>query len=560
MMQTDVLIVGAGPTGLFLANELKRHNVDFIIADIGKGQSDLSRATGIHSQTLELFDYLDLLDEFLEKGILTDEMRVSTESRSYSFTTKEIKTRFPFGISIEQEKTEDIFKTKLDIKTCKALMNHQILGIRERPEKCSAFALDLKSNNYELIEAKFIVGCDGVNSTVRKENEIDFIGEKYGQNMLAADLILEGKHLQKKRLETYLNDNGLLMLFGLPEPNKYRIFADVDDDFDCTENSLVQLINQRGRNETVKKIIWANTFLMNKKIASKYGTSRVYLAGDSCHSHSPAGGHGMNIGIMDAFNLAWKLKLVIEDIVSIDFLKSYELERRPIAEKVLFRSDVQTDISFWDGKLLGGIKEFLLGLLNNFKPFREEILKFAMELNMNYSNSPLNGQYLDFDFNGLYKSISRENEIPDIIEHNAFINGPKLGERFPDLNLNQKIEKYLYSMLINSNHTLLFFDGDDHTSSGYEKFNKISDLLTREFNDYIDCFLITDNKNFIENIDKNQIINDSDGELHSKYAAYSESLYFIRPDGFIAYRALPIDFEHIKNYIFEYKNASQQRV
>jgi len=559
MIKTDVLIVGGGPTGLFLANELKRHNVNFIIADLGKGQSDLSRATGIHSQTLELFDYLDLLDEFIENGILTDEMRVSTESRSYFFTTKEIKTRFPFGISIEQEKTEDIFRKKLNLSNSNFLENHKIVGIREHSDKCSAFALDLKSDKYINIEAQFIIGCDGVHSTVRKESEIDFIGKEYNQNMLAGDLILKGEHLQKKRLETYLNDNGLLMLFGLPDPGKYRIFADVEENFECNEETLKDLITKRGKGEIVQEVIWANTFKMNKKIASKYGTSRVYLAGDSCHSHSPAGGHGMNIGIMDAFNLAWKLKLVLKKIVTIDFLKSYELERRPIADKVLFKSDVQTNISFWDGKLLGGVKDFLLGLLNNFKPFREEILKFAMELNMDYTNSPLNSEHIDFDFRGLYKSISDENEIPDIIEHNAFIKGPKLGERFPDLNLNQKNESFLYSMLINSNHTLLFFDGDDHSSSGYEKFIKISKLLKTEFNELIDSFLITNNENKIEGVTENKIIIDLNGELHSRYAAYSESLYFIRPDGFISYRALPINYAHFEIYISNYKNASQQQ-
>ena len=177
---------------------------------------------------------------------------------------------------------------------------------------------------------------------------------------------------------------------------------------------------------------------------------------------------------------------------------------------------------------------------------------------MDYKNSPLSNEHIDFDFKGLYKSISTENEIPDILEHNGFINGPKLGERFPDLNLNHKIEKYIYSMLINSNHTLLFFDGDDYTSSGYDKFIKISKLLKNEFKNLIDVFLITNNENAIEGIDENQIISDLNGELHSKYAAYSESLYLIRPDGFITYRALPVSINHFEKFITEYKTSHKK--
>lgn len=552
MINTDVLIVGAGPVGLFLANELNRHSVSYIIADIGKEKSDLSRATGIHSQTLELFEYIEILDEFIKEGVLTDEMRISTELRSYYFTTRNINTKYPFGISIEQEKTEEILKGNLGISN-NFLNHHKILGIREKSEFCTAYALDLESNSYTEIQAKFIVGCDGVHSTVRKESEINFIGETYNQNMLAADLILKGNNLDNKRLETYLNDNGLLMIFGLPQKDKYRVFADVDIDFVCDIDSLQSLITQRGRNELIDEIIWADTFFMNKKIANKFSTKRVYLAGDACHSHSPAGGHGMNIGIMDAFNLAWKIKLVLNKIVAIDFLDSYETERRPIANKVLFNSDIQTSISFWDGELLGGIKEFLLTILSNYDFFKDEILKFSMELNMNYMDSPLNCEFIDINLYGMFELINENNEIPNILEINKFINGPKLGHRYPDLSVSNLADKYLHSALLNSNHILVFFDGNNYTLSGYKKFLELITICNEVFNKFIDILLITTNQDEITCIDKKYVLLDTDNSLHLKFAAFSECLYLIRPDGFISYRALPVSVDHFKKYLESYK-------
>lgn len=547
IIEVDVLIVGAGPTGLMLSKLLNDYEVDFLTADLNKKEKNFSKATGIHSEVLEMFESTKIVDEFLDKSLIVDKMKIYSSIGDFVFTTREIETKYPFGISIQQESAEDIIRNSIKDKNC-LLNNYRVEAIREYFNHCEAYLLNLMDNTFQTVKCKYIVGCDGVHSTVRKEMEIDYAGEKYKEPCLAADLILD-EGLNTDSLYTYLTDVGMLMIFPLPKKNLVRIFTDVEESFEANINSIQKILDEHGGGQKIKTVEWSNKLYFNKRLAKKFSTSRVFLAGDSCHCHSPAGGHGMNLGLMDSYNLAWKLAFVLQEVANPKILESYEIERRPLAEKVIFRSDLQTKLSFWEGKMASGVKGLMISLLQNITPLKKEILKFGMELNMDYSQSTLNKEDIDFTHRGLYSNKDSFGEIPNLIEYNSFISAPRPGQRFPDIEIDFKENSRLHNYIINENFTLLFFDGDEDLKTSYSTFNSIKESATELLRNRIDCFIVTQFYNSAGKfIDKELIIND-DGNLHHSYGAKSECLFLIRPDGYITYRMMPIRKEKLNEFI-----------
>lgn len=342
----DVLIVGAGPTGLMLAATLARAGVQFRIVDKNEIPSDKSRALVVHARTLELFQKLEIANELVDVGrkgmgasvYLNGEKALDAEIGDTGLDD----SPFSFVLFVSQAETERVL--------AKAVENAG--GSIERGVEAKKLETDANGVNVilahangdeEIARAKYVVGCDGAHSIVRHSGNFKFEGEKYLQDFVLADAFLDLEDGPKLRL--CFNDDGLVALFPLHDDNRYRVLATraesaADDAGDPTLDEIQKLLERfTPFKAKLHNPQWLARFRLHHRQADHYRERRLFLAGDAAHIHSPAGGQGMNTGIQDAANLAWKLALALKSGAHDSLLDSYDEERHPVGAQLLKTTD-----------------------------------------------------------------------------------------------------------------------------------------------------------------------------------------------------------------------------
>lgn len=367
----EVLVVGAGPTGLTLAIELARRGIDTRLIDRAGPDESGSRGKGLQPRTLELFDLAGLVEPFLNAGALYPPMRVrwgplalpvGRLSKPVAATTAE---PHPNLWMVPQFKTEELLRAKLES-----------LGVRvEHHTALHGFTMGEDEVVVELdgttVSARFLVGCDGGKSLVRKSLGLPMEGETLpGRGMVVADVRLSGKDHQ--RWDTWpLARGGVLTLCPLPGTDLYQLMVlcrTEPTESDLTFEALGGRVERAtGGRVKVVEVRSASIYRPHVRMVMRYQVGRVFLAGDAAHVHPPAGGQGLNTGVQDAFNLGWKLARVLRG-ASAELLESYQAERLPVAADVLGLSkhlflkpslrrgdkEKQLRLTYRDGPLGGG--------------------------------------------------------------------------------------------------------------------------------------------------------------------------------------------------------------
>jgi 2-polyprenyl-6-methoxyphenol hydroxylase-like FAD-dependent oxidoreductase len=364
----DVLIAGAGPTGLTLAIALATRGVRAIVIDgLPKG-ANTSRAAVVHARTLEVLEPLGVTRELIERGLPAQRFTIRDRDRVLvPIDFQGLPTQYPYTLLVSQAVTEAVLEARL------AALGGQVL----RPRTLTLLTQDASGASATLddgstLRARYAVGADGMHSRVRACAGIAFEGGSYGESFVLADVRLAGA-APSDEVILYFSPAGMVVLAPLPG-GVHRIVATVDDAPEQPSAEYVQaLLDARGperERALVQEVLWGSRFRVHHRVAAAYRAGRVLLAGDAAHVHSPAGGQGMNAGILDAVSLAAALQRALAgDTAALD---AYGAERRPVARQIVAFADFLTRLATLSPRLRG-LRNALLRTLSLLPVFRRRL-------------------------------------------------------------------------------------------------------------------------------------------------------------------------------------------
>jgi 2-polyprenyl-6-methoxyphenol hydroxylase-like FAD-dependent oxidoreductase len=341
-----VLIVGAGPTGLTLACELARRDVSLRLIEASPRPQPGSRGKGIQPRTLEVFDDLGIVDRVIANGQMSMPIRKTACDGQVTLGGAETlgdrpHIPYPATLITPEWRIEEALRLRLAEFGGSAEFGTVLQSFQQSDERVSAVVV--KHGKPETITARWLVGCDGGHSVVRKHAGITFVGETREEvRMIVADVEVDG--LDRDAWHMWSHEAGMVTLCPLPSINAFQFQASIapGQEPELSLANMQAILEQRSSRTDIRlhNPEWSSLWRANIRLADRYREGRVFLAGDAAHIHSPAGGQGMNTGIQDAHNLGWKLAAVAKG-ASHGLLDSYEAERRPVAAGVLALSNAR---------------------------------------------------------------------------------------------------------------------------------------------------------------------------------------------------------------------------
>ena len=345
-MDTDVLIVGAGPTGLMLANQLARRGVSVVIIDRHTGPAQQSRAIAVQARTLEIYAKMGLAKTALDLGLRATGGNLWANGRwSARVPLGDIGhdlSAFPFALILGQDDNERMMGAALHDHGVDVQWTTELVALQQRADRVEATVKDA-NGVLRVITAAWLAGCDGAHSAVRTLCSIDFPGGAYQHTFFVADTEATGS-MKPDELNVYFWRDGFHLLFPMRGTNRWRVIGIVPDALrtrsDLTFDALIPSIQREaGADLKFAHCAWFSTYRISHRMAEQFRDRRCFLLGDAAHIHSPAGGQGMNTGLQDAYNLAWKLAMVVKGEATADVLETYEQDRMPVARRLLHTTD-----------------------------------------------------------------------------------------------------------------------------------------------------------------------------------------------------------------------------
>jgi 2-polyprenyl-6-methoxyphenol hydroxylase-like FAD-dependent oxidoreductase len=421
-MDTEVLIVGAGPTGLMLANQLARRGVPALIIDRHSGPSLQTRALGVQARTLEIYSKLGIVDRALELGKPATGANLWAEGRKTAHVplgeAGRSATPYPYILILGQDDNERIMGDRLRASGTTVQWNTELVGLAQQADHATA-TLKLPDGTSKAITAAWVAGCDGAHSAVRELSAITFPGAPYEHVFYVADTEVTGTMVADE-VNVYLWQAGFHLFFPMRGKDHWRIVgilpAGLRDTRDVKfEDVIPSLRSEAGAALSIKSCSWFSTYRIAHRAASRFRAGRCFLLGDAAHIHSPVGAQGMNTGLQDAYNLGWKLALVGKGQAGVALLDSYEQERLPIAQRLLDTTDRAFRVVVSDSALAGVLRSKVIARIAAFLMSFEKIQRFA---------------FRTVSQTGIHYRSSRLSQSLDVKG-----NAPRAGDRFPWLQL-----------------------------------------------------------------------------------------------------------------------------
>jgi 2-polyprenyl-6-methoxyphenol hydroxylase-like FAD-dependent oxidoreductase len=342
----QVLVVGAGPTGLLLAAELERRDVRCLLIDALDAPRGWDRATVVHERSLEIFEALGIADRFLAAGVKTRGARFHSDGEVLAELSLGLTgSRYGFQLGVSEEVTESVLSEHLEAQGGAVTRSTRLVGLTPGEDVVTA-TLERGGERREVV-AQWIVGCDGLRSVAREAVGIEFPGVDIEAQWAVFDATLEKWSSGYDLVFAHL-DRPPVILTPLPE-RRWRVYTRPTSDSSDLVAEAGEVLRRYAPGVRLAEVENPTRFHCHSRIAARYRSGRVLLAGDAAHACTPAEGHGMNTGLQDAFNLGWKLALVCRGEAGAGLLDTYEAERRPVAERVVSSgADVETAHSMTD--------------------------------------------------------------------------------------------------------------------------------------------------------------------------------------------------------------------
>jgi 2-polyprenyl-6-methoxyphenol hydroxylase-like FAD-dependent oxidoreductase len=375
-IKTEVIIIGAGPTGLALACQLTRYGVDFVIVDKARGVTAYSKALGVQARTLEIYEQLGLAEKAVAQGTVAGRVRLLEGGEVLGevdlSNVGEGLSAYPYMLVLEQSRNEQLMYDWLKSHGREVRWETELESFSQDATTVTA-QVKHSSGEAETIQGKYLVGCDGPHSPVRHGLGLKFEGSTFGRLFYVADVRIDWK-FSHDALTVCMAPNGVVAFFPMPGEKRWRIVGAFPEGHEEEAGEvLYEEIEARIKKDAeldleITRVDWFSTYKVHTRHVDRFSDGRCFVAGDAAHIHTPAGGQGMNTGIQDAYNLAWKLATVLKDSATETILDTYNEERLPNAKRLTATTDRMFN--------LAAGKDWFVGLIRTtiFPPMAKYIL------------------------------------------------------------------------------------------------------------------------------------------------------------------------------------------
>jgi 2-polyprenyl-6-methoxyphenol hydroxylase-like FAD-dependent oxidoreductase len=543
--ELDALIVGAGPTGLVLATQLQSYGIRFRIIDRLLDRTRESRALGVQARTLELLQTLGLGERLVARGKTSTRLKLHLEGRAVAAVTLgdigAVDTRFPFILFVSQAETEDVLNEYLRASGVVIERGTELVSF-EREDDGLQCLLQRDDGRQERLHARFLVGCDGAHSAVRKGSGIEFEGGSYPQDFVLGDIEADGP-LEPNAINSFARGGGVAMFFPLGRPTTWRVIAmAAGNPAETTPRSSSGITSELELAELqalvdpptatavrLRDPAWLTRFHLHHRQTATYRAGNVFLAGDAAHIHSPVGAQGMNTGIQDAWNLGWKLGLVARGLAHNRLLDTYDAERWPVGQILLRYTDrlFSTFTRVMSGRPLATwarrvVVPHVLPHAFESRWLRRMAFSFVSELGIRYRKSPAVAEGTA----GLRK-------------------GPHPGDRLPDAEVLVNGRSTYLQQALAGPHLALLLCGDSRDWDSRE--------LDRLREQYGRVMAMHD----LNATGSDGSLVDEKGHAFARLGVREAAQYLVRPDGYIAFRSAGRTFEQLERYLADWYVAAR---
>jgi 2-polyprenyl-6-methoxyphenol hydroxylase-like FAD-dependent oxidoreductase len=533
----DALIVGAGPVGLTMAAALTHDGLVCRIIDKAPAPSDTSKALAVWARSLELLDGLGLADTFVRTGIkLTGGSIYAGGTRVVHLDLMSDESPFGFPLMIPQNQTERLLTEHLAQKGGTIERRVELVRFEERLEEARC-TLRHADGDEETVDVPWLLGCDGAHSTVRHGLGLEFGGHAEPSDWMLADVHIEGS-LPKDEVSVFWHDDGVLAFFPI-DHDRFRMIADTGPATGQAPEAQPTLADAQARVDErgpggleLSDPIWLATFRINERKVGDYRRGRVMLAGDAAHIHSPAGGQGMNTGMQDAFNLAWKLALIQRGQgLTEPLLQSYSIERSTVGDQVVRNAERFTTLATLRSPVTRWLRNHVAPILASLQFVQDRIRNELFELSIDYRHSPLSAEQWPKGAGGL-----------------------AAGERMCDAPLATADGRTttLFAVVRGAGHALLLLPatGDQEVVA---RLAAVAADTARAFPSVHTAHLVLPAGTRVPSTGPRlPVWLDTDGRLHEKLHARDRTLVLVRPDGYIGFRCQPADRDALAAYLSRY--------
>ncbi|GHO50537.1 FAD-dependent monooxygenase [Ktedonospora formicarum] len=558
---TDVLIVGAGPVGVTLACALMARGVQCRLIEQREEPYTIVRAHALQPRTMELFDRMGIIERVLRQGREVPPWYLyDGDRRIGEMAFAPLKHEpYPAMWFIQQPTVERLLREHLQELGGTVEYRQQLVQLRQ--EEDGVIATVATPDTTTEVRAHYVVGCDGGRSTTRHLLGLPFEGKTLPGLMLIAEVDMDWDRSRDGAAHIWVHADGLFSATFIEEVGKWQLVvaAPKMSQEQETEPSLAlfqHLFEQRtGEAHTrMSNPSWMSMFVLNQRLATHYRMERVFLAGDAAHIHSPAGGLGMNTGIQDAYNLAWKLALVLEGKATPSLLDTYEQERRPIGEALLRDTETNTGVLLGGNAALRLLRDRLVLPLMGLPLLQRKATQRGAQLDLTYRTSSLSRS----DDTTAQEPLFSSEHLRTQWDRLAFRSAPQAGDRAPDIAYLRTAEQHatsLFQQMRGTRWHLLLFGGEVSERSKSTILTLLDEaqhvkMHLGSVGEEIKPLLILNSGLPIQGLDESiEILFDPEGEAHRRYGARGQALYLVRPDGYIGFRSLLPGEETLLDYL-----------
>lgn len=390
MQEADVhvLIVGAGPVGLFLANECARRGLTHRIVEARSGQSEHSKALAIFSRTMEIFDMAGVAGPFLEHANRVTAVAIAPRQRTLGrIPFQPADSPYRFVAMVPQNVTESLLFEELRRRGGAVEYDTACVAAEERDGRVGV-TLNRKGAR-STVTAAFVVGCDGAHSTVRHLLNLPFEGEQYSQSFMLADVMTND--WPTDTLHLCPHPSGALAIFPMSATRSRVVATVAHTEGDAPSLDMVSgLLRERApAGIEAHTLVWSSYFRIHHRRTARLRAGRIFIAGDAAHIHSPFGGQGMNTGLQDVWNLAWKLDLAARGHAGEDLLASYAAERLPVIRRVIGTTHALTRVMDARSPVVQAVRNMAIPLATRLPAFRRAFVMNLSGLGLAYRGSPI---------------------------------------------------------------------------------------------------------------------------------------------------------------------------